>query len=364
MDAIAELEKYRQNWRRVRYENPVISNREIGTIRVSDPPFQFTKVVVYRRDPISNKQYRHGAEIGSSYTAKHRPRCLHLSLLNDEWGPLTFRRCPDCNEFLSGGAVVYLPMVLKYIRRPYDPKKPWTWQGSGCWKDKKHTKAPWQSEERDFHGEPAEVYVGGDAYVRLTDTRRDVIELDGAIAPEIEQRRLNLLWPLIKDSEYRAPHSKVREARNGGLSIAEMAKRFKVSERTINYRLAEIPDTIPPVNRNALQVAAGGGYTRPKFWPGADFIPRGSTESRPRDKTIPFGVGWFPVQPGPSTGAWGHNDHAPFKRFNDVAGGLKKGYQVFKPRNGILLLSPSVRHRYDDITQPIFDTGFRAKGTK
>ena len=87
MDAIAELEKYRQDWRRVHLRNPVISNREIGTIRVSDPPFQLTKVVVYRRDAISNKLHRHGAEIGSSYTAEHRPRCLHLSLLNDEWGP-------------------------------------------------------------------------------------------------------------------------------------------------------------------------------------------------------------------------------------------------------------------------------------
>ena len=156
--------------------------------------------------------------------------------------------------------------------------------------------------------------MGSNVYVRLTDTRRDVIELDGAIAPEIEQRRLNLLWPSIKDSEYRAPHSKVREARNGGLSIAEMAKRFKVSERTINYRLADIPDTVPPVNRNALQVAAGGGYTRSKFWPGADFIPRGSTESRPRDKEIPFGVGWFPVQPGPSPERFAHNHDTPQAR--------------------------------------------------
>ena len=192
---------------------------------------------------------------------------------------------------------------MKYIRRPYDPKKPWTWQGSGCWKDKKHTKAPWQSEERDILGEPAEVYVAENVYVRLKDTRRDVIELDGAVAPEIEQRRLNLLWPSIKDSEYRANHGKVRAARDARLSIAEMAKLFKVSERTINYRLADIPDTIPSAHKKYREawLALSKKHGTVGFWPGADFIPQGSTETRPSVREKRTEWVWLPVPLGPCT---------------------------------------------------------------
>jgi hypothetical protein len=107
-------------------------------------------------------------------------------------------------------------------------------------------------------------------------------------APEIEQRRWRVTIFDQAKLRYRAPHARVRALLDGGLTQQQIAKRLKVTLRTISSRVSELPPE-PPKERTAaglltLRVEAGGGWHRQSFWPGSsDNIPRGSGWTRPSD---------------------------------------------------------------------------------
>jgi hypothetical protein len=114
------------------------------------------------------------------------------------------------------------------------------------------------------------------------------------VAPEIEYRVWRVAHFELAKFRYRAPHEKVRALRNAGLTQPQIALKLKVSERTIRARIEELPPEAPKettaADLLALRVRDGGGWakgnswqrwTKKPFWPGADNIPRGSTESRP-----------------------------------------------------------------------------------
>ena len=312
MDVITELERVqrlrdRENWNAVLalHRLPVLSSREIGTVPVNDHPFRLTKVVVYRRDPVTFQQYRHGEIAGWGYRrpSKRKPRkepCFHPQLISEELDrPLVFTRCPDCGEFLSGWQVVSLRAV-GIIRA-----------NEGLWKDKKRTPIRWSWQEREGGELEFLTYTGVWTDVRFPSHYRRLLRFDRSegwtarVAPEIDQRRLNAAWPYVLSSpdfyEYRAPYAKVRELRDAGFSIAQMARKLKVSERTINNRLADVPETTPPVDRLALRVAASGGHNTQRFWPGVERIPQGSSQALPSKRDVPTKWTWLAVPLGVCT---------------------------------------------------------------
>ncbi|MGE5052992.1 MAG: hypothetical protein ACM3WP_02415, partial [Acidobacteriota bacterium] len=220
------------------------------------------KIASYRRDPETMRLYRHGAVVGLGYIAAHKPRCIHKSLLGEEWGGLVFNLCPDCGQHLANSQVVSLRAVA-IIRRKKE-----------LWKDKRRTPIRWTWQERDGFGElEVQNYAGEWTNVRFPrHTARKPIQLDGGIAPEIEQRRLEAAWAYVLSSpdfrEYRAPYTKVQELRDAGFSIAQMARRLKVSERTVNYRLMDIPETREVPDLLAARLKANRGYAVNTWYPG------------------------------------------------------------------------------------------------
>jgi hypothetical protein len=311
VDVIAELEKSARKAQRMNWAAElaarglaVVSSREIGTVPAGRP-LRLATIAVYRYDEETNRKYHYGSIIDSGYFLKtistrktEIVRCHHLELEDTRDG-LVFFSCPECHEFPDPNSWISR-RAIKIIRPDIDPEEPW--KQSGLWKDKRHTKIPWNLREHESGFEYAEHFAGG-TNVQLLRRRlrqgrswaghpggflapvRRTITLDGAVAPEIDQRRLNAAWSYVLGNpdfyEYRAPYSKVREMREAGFSIPQMAKRLKVSERTIDNRLIDVPDTLPRADVLALRVKASGGYMRPAFWPGADSIPRGDTRTVP-----------------------------------------------------------------------------------
>jgi len=190
------------------------------------------------------------------------------------------RLCPDCGQHLANSQVVSLHAV-RIIRRKRE-----------LWKDKRRTPIRWTWQDRDGFGElEVQSYLGEWTNVRFPrQTARKPIELDGGIAPEIERRRLEAAWPYVLSSpdfgEYRAPYAKVRELRDAGFSIAQMARKLKVSERTINYRLMDIPETREVPDLLVARLKANRGYAANTWYPGIwrHRTPQGPTE--PEEKRI------------------------------------------------------------------------------
>lgn len=312
MDVIAELDrierlKERQNWNAILSlaRLPVLSSREIAMVRVNDPPFLLTRVACYRRDPETLRLYRHGETIGWGYQARSKrtpkkPRCFHPQLLSEEWGGLVFRYCKDCGQWLNNGSEVVSLRAAKIIRG-----------NRQLWKDRKRTPVYHKSAYDGnglTEGKGTEYTLNRFEFVRFPSRLERLFYFDRSegwverVAPEIERRTLDAAWRYVLSSpdfrEYRAPYAKVREMRDAGFSIPQMARKLKVSERTINNRLADVPRTVAPPDLLALRVNASGGYTVRTFWPsnGVDHIPRGSRATSPLEIPRWTRRVWLPVQ--------------------------------------------------------------------
>jgi hypothetical protein len=237
---------------------------------------------------------------------KNRQRCYHRPLQDVEFAPLTFYRCSDCGGFGAGdvGHVNQSKFFgrkkqakSKYRATPtagddtpnngseFDPRGEFDSKGT------EETDAQWIAKfqwmwKLGGRCDPVSIIRRG--------WQSQDIESE---APEIEyrqQRAALRYFDLSVPSRYRAPHAKVRELSQLGFTQMQIAHKLKVSERTIRERVSELPPEPPKESTAAdllpLIVRAGGGWAKGKswqrwttkpFWPGADKLPRGSTEASP-----------------------------------------------------------------------------------
>ena len=252
--AVADVNP-RRHWAEVLFDNdlPVLSSRQIRVLRLKGRSRRGTPVVCYSQNPDTLQRYRHGSEIGFGLIAKHTPLCLHRQLWNEEWE--SFKRCPDCQQFLSGGEVVYWPMAERVFKHTSARRNP-------LWKDTRRTKVPTYNQSADDEVEDKEEYPAFRFWGENRAEPRRPVQLDGGIAPEIDQRRREAAFRYeLQNPPYRAPHKKVVELRDAGFDINRIARKLKVSPSTIDNRLREVPETSPPKDLLKLRVKAAGGYS-------------------------------------------------------------------------------------------------------
>lgn len=257
----------------------VLSSREIRVLRLPGRSSRGSPVVCYVKDSETGHFYRHGSVVGHNLIAVHTPKCLHRPLWDLEWEPLVFKKCPDCGLLFGGCIDVSPSAAFEHVFN--DPDAEWGMKKgrrSGSWKDARHAKV-YHKHEDALPGSISEYtsYVGSGFEAPRFPEHWTPAQVDGGIAPEIDQRRREAAYRYeLQNAPYRAPHKKVVELRDAGLDIDRIARKLKVSPSTIDNRLREVPETAPSVDMRALRAKAGGGYSRPQRFRRAE--PRDGNE--------------------------------------------------------------------------------------
>jgi len=119
-------------------------------------------------------------------------------------------------------------------------------------------------------------------------------EISTAPAQEIEWRRLRAITIAPRKDRYRAPHATVRKMYDSGLTQKQIAKKLKVSVRTVCARLADIPiaPAEDPIGVYLDVRSAGGARPLLRVKP----IPQGSRNTAPSDRSLPTPPPIPPVQ--------------------------------------------------------------------
>jgi hypothetical protein len=244
--------------------------------------------------------YRPGAPF--ILTEKRHRKCYHRPLHNTEFAWDEIARCLACGKSVANGTCGH---VLQGVAFSTGRRLSWGKYGIRTLKTRKITlgrtahKSPSAEDENDtesfdLRDEDTPSRRGGDETSHRTEWWISANEPEikrrwhwsdiRPIAPEIEHRRWRRDTELnVRAARYRAPHVKVKELHDAGLTQPQIARKLKVSERTVRERMAELPE-VPPKEMTAadllaLRMRAGGA--RNTFWPGGDSLPHGSTEAHP-----------------------------------------------------------------------------------
>jgi hypothetical protein len=242
-----------------------------------------------------------------------KPRCYHRPLQDAVWGALEMAQCSHCEQRLSGSAVGHVEAgkIFGRGRVPRSAKKRTPTERDDSISHnglQEHRPRP-KETDGEFIAKVENMWasLGKAAPVPVVERGWHWKDIQAATsAPEIEHRAqraaLRFERPTIT-RRYRASHAKVQDLRRAGLTQVQIAKRLRVSERTIRSRVGELPPSPPKEITSAdllsRRVRAGGGWMRQAFWPGGKGspwsdhgVPRGSSESRPDVCTAPS-AGYF-----------------------------------------------------------------------
>jgi hypothetical protein len=270
----------------------------------------------------------HWCKVGYAYFLRTKrtpkaPRCYHRPLQDVELGGLILHACPICGKMPSEEQVGHVYNAKKFgkKKRAKSSYRAVPTAGDDTPNNGENVSDP--RGERDPEAMESErQYIArfewmwkrlgpGEPVITL-DGPRFVVSLD---APEIEYRRqrADVKFFTSATPRYRAPHAKVRDLLHQGFTQKEIARKLRVTERTIHNRITELPPE-PPKEMTAadllpLRVARGGGWSKGKswqrwtkkpFWPGAEVGQQGSREARPSDLVRPRLVCYERNEPAPA----------------------------------------------------------------